>query len=105
MVAEKKIGESFKDITTIDKVIHEPSRLLLMSYLYILEKADFLFLRAETDLTWGNLSSHISKLENAGYVKVEKKIVRKKTHTIASLTNEGRKAFEEYRKKMKKFFV
>jgi DNA-binding MarR family transcriptional regulator len=53
-----------------------------------------------TGLTWGNLSAHISKLADAGYLKIEKSIVNKKTHTVAALTAEGREAFEEYRQKM-----
>ncbi|NHJ39546.1 MAG: transcriptional regulator [Asgard group archaeon] len=72
-----------------------------MSYLYILKSADFIFLRVQTDLSWGNLSSHITKLEEAGYVQIEKKFVRKKPHSIASLTSDGRKAYENYRQKMK----
>ncbi|TFG20431.1 MAG: ArsR family transcriptional regulator [Promethearchaeota archaeon] len=81
----------------IDKLIHEPARLLLMSYLYFVEKMDFIYLKAETGLSWGNLSSHLSKLESAGYVTIEKTIVLKKTHSMARLTKEGRKAFEQYR--------
>ncbi len=82
----------------IDKLIHEPARLLILSYLSFLESADFLFLKAETDLSWGNLSVHMSKLEEAGYVTIEKKFIRKKPHTIASLTDNGRIAFEKYKK-------
>ena len=82
----------------IDKLIHEPARLLILSYLSLLESADFLFLKAETELSWGNLSVHMSKLEEAGYVTIEKEIKRKKLHTIASLTPKGRTAFEKYKK-------
>lgn len=88
----------------IDKLIHEPARLSIMAHLYVVESADFLFLKRQTGLTWGNLSSHISKLENAGYVKVEKKFVKKKPNTNLILTKEGRKAFIEYKQKMKQYF-
>ena len=88
-------------INAINKVIHEPARLLIISHLYVLESADFVFLRAQTGLTWGNLSSHISKLEEAGYVSVQKEFIMKKPHTMVSLTKEGRIAFEQYRKEMK----
>lgn len=87
----------------INKLIHEPARLLLMSYLYFVEKMDFIYLKAETGLSWGNLSSHLSKLESAGYVLIEKSIVLKKTHSLARLTDDGRKAFEEYRVTIDKF--
>ena len=85
----------------LDPVIHAPARLNIVTNLYVVESADFIFLRNVTGLTWGNLSAHMSKLEEAGYVEVEKSIVNKKTHTVAKLTGEGRKAFEEYREKMK----
>ncbi len=52
-------------------------------------------------LTWGNLSSHLSKLENAGYIVIEKEFLGKKPHTMLHLTDDGRAAFEEYRKNMK----
>ena len=98
---EKKIKEKTSAITEIDKIIHEPARMLIMSYLFVLESADFIFLRAQTGLTWGNLSSHMTKLEKAKYVSIEKKFIRKKPHTIASLTEEGKAAFKKYRKEMK----
>ena len=87
-------------ISDINKIIHEPARLLIVSLLYVVEESDFIFLRGQTKLTDGNLSSHISKLENEGYVNVRKLIKGKKSQTRLSLTDEGRKAFENYRKKM-----
>ena len=62
---------------------------------------DFLFLMQQTGLTWGNLSSHLSKLEAAGYVAIEKEFLGKKPHTMLRLEDEGRAAFETYRKNMK----
>ncbi|MFC1694486.1 winged helix-turn-helix domain-containing protein [Candidatus Latescibacterota bacterium] len=73
-----------------------------MAHLYVVESADFLFLMHQTGLTKGNLSSHMSKLEAAGYIEVEKEFVNKKTHTMLSLSDEGRKAFQEYRESMKR---
>ena len=84
----------------IDRLIHEPARLLIMSYLAVVESADFLFLQRQTGLTVGNLSSHMSRLEEAGYLTVEKKFVGRKPNTILSLTDEGRRAFEAYRQRM-----
>jgi DNA-binding MarR family transcriptional regulator len=73
---------------------------MIMSVLYVIESADFVFLRNQTGLTDGNLSSHLTKLESVGYVKVEKKFKAKKPQTILKLSEKGRKAFEVYRKKM-----
>ena len=85
----------------LDPVIHAPARLNIVTNLYVVESADYIFLRNVTGLTWGNLSAHMSKLEEAGYVEIEKSIVNKKTHTVAALTPKGREAFEAYKDKMK----
>jgi DNA-binding transcriptional ArsR family regulator len=86
----------------IDRTIHEPARLMVLSYLSAVESADYLFLMRLTGLTWGNLSSHLSKLEEAGYVEIEKLFVHKKPHTVARLTESGRQALQTYRKTMQK---
>lgn len=88
-------------LAELDQVIHAPSRLNIVTNLYVVKSADFIFLRNLTGLTWGNLSAHLSKLEKAGYVEIEKTIVNKKTHSVAALTEKGRAAFEEYKSKMK----
>ena len=98
----KEDNGSKKSIAAIDKLIHEPARYMIMSYLYVIESADFLFLRNQTDLTYGNLSSHLSKLEGAGYVRIKKDFIGKKPHTMLNLTKEGRAAFEDYRRNMKR---
>ena len=85
----------------IDRLIHEPARYLIMAYLYVVESADALFLQWQTGLTWGNLSSHLSKLEAAGYVRIKKDFLDKKPHTMLELTGNGRRAFTEYRNTMK----
>ena len=97
-------GGSKKPVGKIDRVIHEPARLLIMAQLFVVEGADFLFLMRQTGLTEGNLSSHMSKLEKAGYVEVEKEFVDRKPRTMLRLTDEGRQAFDEYRKSMEKMF-
>ncbi len=84
----------------LDRIVHEPARLKILAYLSAVRSADFVFLLSRTGLTYGNLSSHMSKLEEAGYIEVEKSIKNKRPHTMLSLTNEGRQAFEEYRQKM-----
>ena len=84
----------------IDKLIHEPARLQLIANLYVVESADFTYLMRQTGLTWGNLSSHMSKLESAGYVEIRKEFVVKIPRTLLRLTEEGREAFERYRQNM-----
>ena len=90
-------------IQDIDRLIHEPSRLMIMTNLYVVQSADFLFLQHQTGMTPGNLSAHLSKLEDAGYVEVTKEFIERKPHTALALTKEGRAAFKEYRKKVKRF--
>ncbi len=94
-------GEDKRGISNVDRLIHEPARYTLMAYLFVVDSADFLFLVRQTGLTWGNLSAHIGKLEAAGYVEIKKEFLGKKPHTVASLTEQGRFAFEAYRKGMK----
>ena len=89
-------------ITEVDRIIHEPARYLIMAYLYVVESADFLFLLRQTGLTKGNLSSHLGKLETAGYVEIKKKFAGKIPQTLLKLTKAGRAAFDAYRASMKK---
>jgi len=81
-----------------DRLIHEPARLVLMSHLYVVEEADFVYLSRQTGLTAGNISSHMSRLEDAGYVAIEKGFVGKRPQTVYALTDGGREAFEDYRR-------
>ena len=92
------------DEIEIDRVIHEPARLLITAHLYVVESADYVFLMQNTGLTWGNLSSHLSKLEDVGYVEITKEFVERKPHTMVKLTPEGRSAFDAYRLQMKALF-
>ena len=85
-------------MTTLDRVIHEPARLLLVALLAGVKEADFLWLQRESELTKGNLSSHLARLEDAGYVEVEKMFKGKIPLTMLRLTREGRTAFAEYKK-------
>ena len=97
-------SEDLEPIADIDRLIHEPARLMILAQLYVVESADFLFLMRLTGLTPGNLSSHMSKLEDAGYVEVIKEFVDKKPHTMLRLTGEGRDAFKAYVESMKQVF-
>ena len=85
----------------IDRVIHEPGRLMLMALLYVVESADFTFIMSQTGLTWGNLSAHMSRLEQAGYIEVAKAFKGRRPNTMLRLTDAGRAAFQKYRREMK----
>ncbi len=87
-------------MTEIDRVIHEPARLLIVGLLNGVKEGDFLWLMHESGLTRGNLSSHLAKLEEAGYVEIEKTFRGKIPLTILRLTRAGRAAFAGYRRAM-----
>ena len=91
-------------LSDIDRMIHEPARYNIMALLYVVERAEFLFVQNQTHLTPGNLSAHVSKLEAVKYLQVQKKFVGKKPRTFIRLTEQGRRAFEEYRERMKELF-
>jgi DNA-binding MarR family transcriptional regulator len=88
-------------MTELDKVIHEPARLLIVALLNGVTEADFLYLQKQTGLTKGNLSSHIAKLEEAGYVEVEKTFKGKIPLTVLRLTRAGTEAFARYKAAIK----
>jgi DNA-binding MarR family transcriptional regulator len=85
----------------IDQIIHAPARLMVLTYLYVVEQVDYVFLMRMTGLTWGNLFTHLTKLENAGYITIEKTFKGRKPYTIIHLSDHGRKAFREYKKNLK----
>ena len=104
MTNSKIRDEKLHDIRKIDRLIHEPGRLIIMAHLSVVESADFLFLKRQTGLTWGNLSAHLNKLEAAGYIEVEKEFINRKPHTVLHLTDKGQIAFHTYRQSMKQMF-
>ena len=90
----------FEQLANLDRRVHDPARLSILTALSACERADFLFLQRITGLTKGNLSSHLSKLEEAGLVETEKRFVNKKTQTLVRLTDEGRGTVESYWQEM-----
>ena len=91
------------DFSGVDRLVHEPSRAIILSVLAAVESADFVYLRRETGQTSGNLSTHLSKLEAAGYVDIEKTYRGRVPLTLCRLTPEGRLAFETYRLQLMEF--
>jgi DNA-binding transcriptional ArsR family regulator len=99
------MSDDLRSLTELDRLIHEPARLLIVTILSTVESADFLFLQRETDLTKGNLSAHLSKLEEAGYVNIEKTFKGKLPLTVCKLTEAGQQAFDGYRQQMQNFIA
>jgi DNA-binding MarR family transcriptional regulator len=97
MDASSSIDPGLRNLSEVDRLVHEPARLMILAFLYTVESADFTFLINATELSDGNLSSHLSKLEAAGYVEIEKGYAGKKPRTRLRLTSAGRQAVENYR--------
>jgi len=93
-------GTPFEQIAQLDRLIHEPARLAILVALAACERADFLFLQRITGLTKGNLSAHLSRLQEAGLVEIEKRFVDKKSQTLARLSRPGREAVASYWREM-----
>jgi len=91
----------FEQLANLDRRVHDPARLAILTALSACDRADFLFLQRITALTKGNLSSHLSKLEEAGLVEIEKRFVGKKTQTLIRLSDPGRQTIEGYWNEMK----
>jgi len=97
---EKRRPTTERPAALLDPLIHAPARLAIVTTLMAVESADFLYLQREVDLTKGNLSAHLSKLEAAGYIAIEKRFVGKKTRTVVRITDAGRTAFRTYRERI-----
>lgn len=90
-----------KQVSQLDRVLHEPARLSIVACLSELDEADFVFLQSQTGMTVGNLSSHVKKLEAAGYLAIRKEFVDSRPRTTLKLTPSGKKAFRKYLKLMR----
>jgi len=95
------MNRQIRKIAELDRVIHEPGRLMIVALLSAVDKSGFLYLQHETEMNKGTLSSHLSRLEEAGYVEVLKTYRGKVPQTLLQLTAAGRQAFEHYRRKLK----
>jgi len=90
----------FEEIAALDRLIHEPARLSILTALASCKSADYLFLQRLTGLTGGNLSSHLAKLEEGGLLQIEKRFVEKRPNTLVQITEKGRIAIEEHWKQL-----
>lgn len=91
------------DFKTLDPLLHSQLRLAVISLLIGLKSAEFVFIKQKTSATAGNLSVQIGKLENAGYIKVEKSFKGKKPLTTCSITKIGISAFEDYVSRLQQY--
>jgi DNA-binding transcriptional ArsR family regulator len=91
------MSAKIQQLAEIDRTIHEPSRLMVVALLAEVQEADFQYLHQATGLTKGNLSVHLSKLEAAGYIAIEKTFRGKYPLTICRLTEQGRQVFDDYK--------
>jgi DNA-binding PadR family transcriptional regulator len=89
------------ELPDLNPIIHGKLRLALLSLLAGVEEAEFTWLRAKTGSTDGNLGAQLLKLEEAGYLAVEKKFVSRKPQTIYRITDSGRQALTEYVRALK----
>lgn len=101
MPADSQQGTDLQPIADIDRTIHAPARLMILAFLSVVDSADFTFLLTQTGLTHGNLSSHLQKLEEAGYISVQKEFVDRIPRTLIRLTDTGREAIQTYRETMR----
>jgi len=99
-VPENKVQAESESTGKLDRIIHEPARFAILAILNSVENADFLYIMNQIGLTWGNLSSHLNKLEAVDYITAEKGYLGKKPHTVLKITGRGRDAFAEYHQKM-----
>jgi DNA-binding transcriptional ArsR family regulator len=100
MPTPEPANQDVQPLAEIDRVIHEPARLAIIGLLAAVDSADFLFVQNQTGLTGGNLSSHMARLEEAGYVEVTKEFVNRIPRTLLRATKKGRAALRLYKRNM-----
>jgi DNA-binding MarR family transcriptional regulator len=104
LVSKSKKQKNSELQIDINKMLHEPARLKIMAKIYNMDNADFISLKKQTGLSSGNLSAHLIKLEQAGYVTINKKFKGRRPQTTLRITKKGRDAFSSYKKNMIKVF-
>lgn len=95
------MADDLRRLAEVDRLLHEPARLIVATILYTVAAADFTFLQRETGLTKGNLSSHLAKLAEADYIAIEKTFAGKIPRTTCRLTDRGREAYRAYREHLR----
>jgi len=90
------VSEPFEDLFTVDRIVHEPARLAMLTILEACERADFLFLACATGVSLGNIAGHLAKLEAAGLVTIAKRVRWRRACTEVRLTPAGRTGIREH---------
>ena len=90
------MSEPFQAITNVDRLVHEPARLAILTALEACVSADFMYLQALTGLSKGNLSLHLGKLEARGLIAIQKTFAGKTPRTVVRLTKEGKTAIRDH---------
>lgn len=93
----KPSGPELQPLADLDLMIHAQARLMILTYLYVVDSVDYVFMLRLTGMSWGKLASHLSKLEEAGYVDIEKTYQGKKPKSILRMTKRGRAAYKAYK--------
>jgi DNA-binding MarR family transcriptional regulator len=101
-MSEEPSYPDVRPLADINQIIHAPARLTILAHLYVVESADYVFLMRTTGLTWGNLSCHLGKLEDSGYITIIKGYRGKKPHSTIRLSDQGRAAFRQYKQSLQK---
>ncbi len=96
------MANPFEELARLDHLVHEPARLAILTALSACRTADFLFLQSVTGLSSGNLSSHLTKLEAAGLLTIEKDFVGRTPRTRVELTETGRKTIDRHWQTLKR---
>lgn len=91
----------FETLANLDRLIHEPARLSIMTALSVVQNADFTFIKKITGLSVGNLSNHLSKLEEGGLIEMTKTFIRNRPNTQINITEEGKRAIETHWQQLK----
>lgn len=90
------MATTLEEVDQLDRLVHEPARLVVLTALASCASADFVFLQRVTRLTNGNLSAHLTKLHEAALVTIEKRFVDRKPNTLIVITAKGKRAVEEH---------
>lgn len=90
------MAAALEDIDPLDRLVHEPARLVILTALASCASADFVFLQRMTRLTNGNLSAHLTKLGEAGLIAIEKRFIDRKPNTSVAITANGRVAVAQH---------
>jgi DNA-binding MarR family transcriptional regulator len=93
--------EVFAELASLDRLVHEPARLSILTALAVVRSADFTFLRRVTGLSVGNLSNHLSRLEEGGLVRIEKGYLNKRPNTSIAITPQGKQAIDTHWQRLK----